>query len=134
MDLASVNWIAVLAAAAAAFVLGGLWYGPLFGKSWQGYMGLSDDDLTNKGKPAIIMGVAFLLTIVQATVLAATMPQAAGIAGGVSHALLIAVGFVITAFGINYLFSRHPPALFGIDGGYNFLQFLLMGAILGAFG
>ena len=31
-----VNWLAVLAATVAAFVLGGLWYSPvLFGKRWQ---------------------------------------------------------------------------------------------------
>lgn len=32
MDFSTVNLIAALVAAAAAFVLGGLWYGPLFGK------------------------------------------------------------------------------------------------------
>ena len=28
------NWLAVLAAAVSAFVLGGLWYGPLFKNAW----------------------------------------------------------------------------------------------------
>ena len=134
MDLASINFIAVLVAAVVAFVLGGIWYGPLFGKSWQGYMGLSNEDIASKGRPALIMGAAFLLTVVQALALAATMPASAGIGGGVVYALFIGVGFVATAFGVNYLFSRHPRALFGIDGGYTVLQFVLMGAIIGAFG
>jgi hypothetical protein len=31
-----INWLAVLAAAAASFLLGGLWYSPiLFAKPWQ---------------------------------------------------------------------------------------------------
>ena len=134
MDLGSINWVVVLGAAAMAFVLGGIWYGPLFGKSWQGFIGLTDEELANQGKPAVILGVAFLLTVVQAMVLAATMPDTAGITAGASHGLVIGLGFVATAFGINYLFSRHPRALFAIDGGYNVLQFALMGAVLGAFG
>jgi hypothetical protein len=32
--LMSVNWIAVLVGAAAAFALGIAWFGPLFGKTW----------------------------------------------------------------------------------------------------
>ena len=113
MSLADVNWIAVLVAAVAAFVLGGLWYGPLFGKTWQGHVGLSDEDLASKGHPAVIMGSAFLLTVVQAAVLGATLPSGAGIAGAVGHALIIAIAFVATAFAVNYLFSRHFAILPG---------------------
>ncbi len=47
---------------------------------------------------------------------------------------MIGVAFVATAFGINYLFSRHPKALWGIDAGYNVAQFAIMGAIIGALG
>jgi hypothetical protein len=32
--LMSVNWLAVLVGAAAAFALGMAWFGPIFGKSW----------------------------------------------------------------------------------------------------
>ena len=28
------NWLAIVAAAVSAFVLGGLWYGPLFKNAW----------------------------------------------------------------------------------------------------
>ncbi len=134
MELANINWIAALVAAVSAFVLGGIWYGPIFGKKWQGFMGLSDDDIQSKGHPAVIMGSAFVLTLVQATVLSALIPAGGGIAVGVSTALVIGVAFVATAFGVNYLFSRHPVALFGIDAGFNVAQFAIMGAILGAFG
>lgn len=134
MELANINWIAALVAAVSAFVLGGIWYGPVFGKKWQGFMGLSDEDIQNKGHPAVIMGSAFVLTLVQAVVLSALIPAGGGIGAGVSTALLIGVAFVATAFGVNYLFSRHPVALFGIDAGFNVLQFAIMGAILGAFG
>ncbi len=128
------NLTAALVAAVAAFVLGGIWYGPLFGKPWQGYMGLSDDDLRTKGHPAVIMGSAFMLTFVQAMMLSAIVPDGSDIQVAVIYALFIGIGFVATAFGVNYLFSRHPKALLGIDAGFNVLQFALMGAIIGAFG
>ncbi len=38
-----INFGAMLAAFAAAFILGGLWYGPLFSKPWAKEMGMSID-------------------------------------------------------------------------------------------
>lgn len=40
LSLTDVNWLAIVAAAVAAFVVGFLWYGPLFGKRWADAMGL----------------------------------------------------------------------------------------------
>ena len=33
MTISALNWLAVLVAAVSAFVVGGIWYGPLFGKA-----------------------------------------------------------------------------------------------------
>lgn len=132
MDLASINGIAVVAAAVSAFVLGGVWYGPVFGKQWQAFMGLSDEDISGKGHPAVIFGSAFALTLVQAVFLATLIPPGTGVVSAIAQALLIGVAFVATAFGVNYLFSRHPLNLWCIDAGYNVAQFAIMGAIIGA--
>ena len=41
-----INWIAVVVAAVACFLLGGLWYSKaLFGKAWQRETGLTDEIL-----------------------------------------------------------------------------------------
>lgn len=40
----SVNWWAVLAAAAAYMAIGALWYGPLLGGMWKRLVGFSDQD------------------------------------------------------------------------------------------
>ena len=34
---------AVFAAAVSSFLLGGVWYGPLFGKAWNAAAGMDDD-------------------------------------------------------------------------------------------
>jgi len=130
----AINLTAAIGAAVASFVLGGIWYGPAFGKRWQALVGLSDEDMANSGHPAKIFGAAFVLTLVQAVMLSAVIPAEPDIEVGVVYALVIGVSFVATAFGVNYLFSRYPRALFGIDAGFNVLQFALMGAIIGAFG
>jgi len=48
MDASNMNWLAIIVAALANFLLGGLWYSPiLFGKRWQKENNLSDEDLKN---------------------------------------------------------------------------------------
>ena len=41
--LGSLNWLAVLVAAASGFVIGGLWYGPLFQKPWMRLSGMTKE-------------------------------------------------------------------------------------------
>ena len=130
----TINLTAAIVAAVASFVLGGIWYGPGFGKRWQALVGLSDEDIANSGHPAKIFAAAFVLTFIQALMLSAVIPADPDVEVGLVYALVIGISFVATAFGVNYLFSRSPRALFAIDAGYNVLQFALMGAVIGAFG
>ena len=63
MDLASLNWLAIIVAALASFAIGSLWYSPvLFGKVWQRETGITDEKAksANMGK---IMGLAFVLML-----------------------------------------------------------------------
>jgi hypothetical protein len=124
------NIWAVLTAAVASFVLGGLWYSPmLFGKAWQRQTGLSDDQLKN-GNMALIFGLAFVLSLAAAFVFAMFLgprpPLALGLGAGASAGLF----WVSSSFGINYLFERKSLKLFLINGGYHTLQFTLIGLIL----
>jgi len=131
MDFSHVNFMAVLVAAVSAFVVGAIWYGPLFSNPWQSLMGLSDEKI-NSGHPAMVFGPALLLTIVQAVALATVIGPDAGAVGGLVTAISIALAFVASAFGVNYLFARHPRQLFFIDAGYILLEFGVMGLIIGA--
>lgn len=127
-----IHWLAVLAASVAGFLVGGLWYGPLFGKAWQAARGLSDEALKSGANMPLIFGLTFVLNVVSAFVLDHTlgtygdpdMSLSLMIAGG------IALGFVIPAMGVNYLFSRMSLRLFLIDAGYWLVIYCLMGAIL----
>lgn len=124
------NIWAVLTAAAASFVLGGLWYSPmLFGKAWQRQTGLSDEQLRG-GNMALIFGLSFVLSLAAAFVFAMFLgprpPLALGLGAGASAGLF----WVSSSFGINYLFERKSLKLFLINAGYHTLQFTLIGLIL----
>ena len=69
MDFFTINWLAVLAATASAFVLGGLWYGPIFGKAWMAEMGFTEEEL-KEANMAKIYGTAFVLEFIIALQLA----------------------------------------------------------------
>lgn len=128
------NWIAVLLAAGAGFVVGGIWYGPLFGKVWQRESGLSDESIKNVNM-AKIFGLVFLLNLFAAFILGHVLATYGGpelfisiiVGGG------IGLGFVATAIGVNYLFSLKSFKLFAIDAGYWTVAYAVMGAIFGLF-
>ena len=82
-----INWLAVLAASAAAFVLGGLWYSPMvFGKQWQAAARLSDAQLA-AGNKALIFGGAFVLAFIASTVFAMFLGRTMGLHGGAGAGL-----------------------------------------------
>ena len=43
--VANANLLAILVAAATGFLIGGLWYGPLFGKAWMAEHGFTEEQL-----------------------------------------------------------------------------------------
>ncbi len=131
------NFWAVLSAAISAFVLGGVWYGPLFGKRWQALNDLSDEQIA-AGNSGVIFGGAFVLTLITAFALAVLIGSPLLPEPSLVNGLVLGLGasilLVATAFGINYLFALKPLALWWIDSGYMVLMFAVMGAILGAWG
>lgn len=125
-----VNWLAVLAAAAASFVLGGLWYSVLFARPWQAAAGVSDEQVRGGNKP-MMFAVAFVIALAQSAVFAMFLGQVTlgfGIGAGFAAGLFwVGAGLALT-----YVFERRPLSLTLINGGYATLQFTLIGAILGA--
>ena len=127
------NWIAVLGAALAGFVIGGLWYGPLLGKAWQAESGLSDEAMKNANM-AKIFGLTFVLNLVSSFILGHVMAtyQHPGIHISAMIGFGVGLGFVATSIGVNYLFARKSLKLFLIDGGYWTVVYTVMGAVFGA--
>lgn len=132
--MANANLLAILIVAISGFLVGGLWYGPLFGKIWQREIGLSDEDVKSSNM-AKIFGVTFLFSLLSAVFLGhllahfdtdfyRTMMISTG----------IALGFVAPAIGTNYLFGRKSGKLFAIDAGYWTVFYAAMGLVFALLG
>lgn len=126
-----INWLAVIAAAFAAFMLGGLWYSPmLFGRIWQREAGLSDERLAASNQ-AVIFGGAFVLALAAAAMFALFLGPDPALPFAIGASVSAGLFWVAASFGINYLFERRSFTLFAINGGYHTLQFTLTGLVLG---
>ena len=72
MDLSSafinINWLSVLTAALSSFLLGGLWYGPLFGRIWMNENNFSEEDLKKRSMTKTF-GLSIVLAIIAAFIL-----------------------------------------------------------------
>ena len=130
MTLMDLNWIGVLAAAASAFVLGGLWYGPLFQRAWCREAGI-DPASARHGR--VVFAIAFACSFLAALMFEVFLGPDATAVGGFGAGFVVGVFFVAMSFGINYAFSGRSVRMWTIDAGYHIAQFTLYGLILGAF-
>ncbi|MEP7348843.1 MAG: DUF1761 domain-containing protein [Sphingorhabdus sp.] len=127
--MANANLLAILVAALSGFLIGGLWYGPLFGKAWQREAGLSAETM-GQTNPIKLFGLTFLFSVLSAVFLGHML---AHIGGDAKSTMMIsvgvAIGFILPAFGTNYLFGRKSATLFAIDAGYWIVFYAAMGAV-----
>jgi hypothetical protein len=131
MNQIAINYLAVVAAAAAAFVIGGAWYSPvLFGNAWMRETGLSDEQLKRRNL-GLVFGLSFVLALVIAFNLGAFLSGPPDLAWGATAGALAGIGWVATGMGITYLFESRSMKLFLIDAGYHAVTFVVMGAIIG---
>lgn len=129
-----INWLAVIVAAVATFVLGGVWYGPLFERVWRAADGKAEPQAGRQKHPALVYGLSFALMLIAAVALAVAIGPDPSVAKSVGFGLVVGIGWVATSFGVNYLFAGRRLALFAVDAGYNVVLFALMGVIIGLFG
>jgi uncharacterized protein DUF1761 len=129
----SVNYLAVVVAAVAGFLLGWGWY-TAFGKVWMAALGKSKEDCDKPSPvPLIIAGVSCL---VMAWMLAGLMGHLANVTvkGGIITAIFVWIGFVLTTVATNQAFEGMRPTVTAIDTGHWLAVLVVMGAIIGAFG
>ena len=126
-----VNGLAVLAAAAASFVLGGLWYSAIFAKPWQAAAGVSDEQMKS-GNRAAMFAIAFAVALVQSAVFAMFLGPHVSLMFGVGAGFAAGLCWVAMGLALTYVFERRPLSLALINGGYATAQFTMIGAILGA--
>jgi hypothetical protein len=130
VDTSTLNWLAVAAAAVSSFILGGLWYGPLFGKVWMRATGITEEKAAqaNMGK---VFGVSLVLQLVAAAVLAMFIGGEATVGFAVAAGASVGVFWIAPALGVVYLFEQRSFVHWAVNAGYQAVAFTVMGLILG---
>jgi len=132
MENVQVNFLAVLVAAIAYFVIGGLWYSPLlFARPWMAALGVTEDELKKSSPvPGYVVSLigAFLAAFVMAMFIEWTDTRT--LQSGLTTSFFIWLGFVATTTAPPYFFEDRPKGVYVIYAGYTFVGFLVMGTIL----
>jgi hypothetical protein len=89
------------------------------------------DERLRSGKPGLIFGVAFALSLLASYVFAMFLGPDPQFTFAVGAGFAAGLAWVAASIGIIYLFERRSLALFLINGGYVTLSFTTIGAILG---
>ena len=132
--LSHVNWLAVLVAAVAYFMLGALWYSKaLFGTKWAQLLKLdmSNPDL-KKGMGGMMIStfVLILVTCFGLATLIVKVGFAQEVGFGIKLGLLTGLAFATTAVSINYVYERKPTNLYLISNGYHVVGHVIAATIL----
>ncbi|MBB3695226.1 DUF1761 domain-containing protein [Sphingomonas sp. BK580] len=134
--ISQVNWLAVLVAAIAHFVLGGVWFGAVFAKAYARSLGIDD-------RPAVKPSAIFLagplvcgLVIVGTTAILMRMLALDTLGGALALGGLVGVGYLgamTVNIAINPLFPR-PFLYAAVNAPMFILGSLMSAAILTALG
>jgi len=130
--LGEINYLAVVAAAAAAMVVGGIWYSPmLFANAWMAENKFGPKDLAD---PKTAMTQSFVSNLVLAFGMAALFlllaPAPSDALSGVRWGFALAVLIHGMAGFPNYAFENRSLRLFLIHLGNTAVAMAAMGAIL----
>lgn len=128
--MGTLNWLAVGAAAVSSFVIGGLWYGPVFGKEWMRATGITEEQAA-RASTGKIFGVSLLLQLVAAAVLAMFIGAEATVGFAVAAGASVGVFWIAPALGVVYLFEQRSFVHWAVNAGYHAVAFTVMGLILG---
>ena len=125
------NWLAAVVAAVLAFAVGGMRYGPLFGRDKLEEVG--PGGLAARSHPGRTLGITAVLLLVSATMMGhmfARLPAESLAARPWLYFMMaggLAIGFVIPALWISYTHQKLTTRLAMIDAGYWLVSYLAMG-------
>ena len=135
LDLADVNYLAVIAAIAVNMIVGAVWYSPLlFARPWMAANGFTEEQIKAQGSATRGYIVSVIASVVIAFAIA-LFAQAAGAGAAIDGLLLglaAGMGFVATTSATNYIFESRPLKLYLINAGYPVVSFTLIGLLIGA--
>lgn len=134
-----INWIAVILAAVAAFIVGFVWFGPkTFYPVWARALGKSPEDTSGSSMTALFVPTV-IATLLQACGVAVVIGLRQGAGTHVGPVRGLVIGLVIgvvfaaaTSLG-HRLFSGQGYKVWAIEAGGDIAGLAVMGLVIGAF-
>lgn len=132
--LSEINWLAVLVAAIAYFMLGAIWYSKaLFAPKWAALVGIDmNNPNKSKGLAKMMVGSFVLIAIacIGIAMLVYRIDQPAIVSSGLKLGAITGICFATTAVSISFIYESRPTALYFIDCGYHLVGHLAAAVIL----
>jgi hypothetical protein len=128
-----VSYVWIVVAALVQWLLGALWYGLVFKKSWMKLVGFAEGE---KPKNAIFAMASALLANLLLSFVLAHVIEIAGtklFTDGFKLGVLCWLGFMAPPLFAQHIFEGRRANLFAINAGYWLVAMALGGAILAAF-
>ena len=124
-------YIAILAAAIAAWIFGAIWYGAL-GKPWMRAQGIDPEACKDRKMPLNLLLVAFLAALVMSATMYYLLGSMGmvGIGASALMGLTIGVGLIAVSLLVNNLFQNRHYTLTVIDGAHWALALAIEGAVI----
>lgn len=134
MKTLKINHGAVVVSVVFSFILGFLWYGPIFGDPWMAMVGLDQATIEANPPGAGIWITQIVSSLIQMYVLAwlfVKMNVDSGLKGGMVG-LLIGFAFNHMAGMSSGMFALYPYGLSWVTGGFTMVFLGVAGFIMGA--
>jgi len=126
------NYLAVIVAAIAYWLLGAIWYGVVFGEAWMALEHMTPEQARSMN-PVLPYVITLALNVLIAYALAqiCIWRNANTLGRGASVGVLLWIGFVGPVTFTTYMYEMRPKELYAINQFFPLAGFVLMGAILG---
>ena len=136
MTFAGMNYLAIILAAAAAFVWGAAYYMTL-SKQWLAAVGMTREQLQSARSPVPFV-ISFVALVVMGWVLAGTLshlgPGQVTVKNGIISGLFLWLGFIVTTVFVNNAYPGRKYSLSAIDSIHWLGVVVIQGAVIGALG
>ncbi len=128
-----VNFLAVIAATLASYIIAFLWYGVVFRNQWMQLTGVTEMKPSAKNVIIVLVGTFVMSYVLDHSIaFGNAYVQSGGIAGGLQGGFFNWLGFIAPLTLTSVVYEKRPWKLWALDNAFWLLSLLVMGAILSA--
>src|SRR3989344_1409167 len=132
--LITINYWAVLACGIVSMIIGSLWYGPIFGKTWVKLMNFSEESMRAaraRGMAKLYI-LAFIGSLVEAAVLAwpIALFKTSTVFGAFSVAFYLWLGFLVPVLLCSAIWAKKSWKLYFLNIAYHLVTMFAMALVL----